>query len=187
MKENIIAMRYASGLMKLAMDRNDLEQVTKDLSLLADMLDYDSGEINVPELMAFLGSPIIPRIEKITLTDIICKKLGIGKTVSDLLNVLIEKRRVKIINLIEKQFAILVTEVRSVQQATIEAGQQLSDEQVNSIKKALEKATGKKVDVKVKVLTRLLGGARIYIQNRQIDGTLRSRLFGIRKQIKMST
>lgn len=176
MIENVIAMRYARALAELAAEQEAFDQTRDDLNLLADLLDPDRGELEESDLRDFLGSPTVPLAEKIKVTDVLCEKLQIGKLVSDFLNVLIRRYRILLTGRIAREFVKIASRLESIQTAHVESARLLGEEQINRLTQALETATGSKVRLEARVREDLLGGARIRIGDKLVDGTIAARL-----------
>lgn len=183
MKENIIARRYARGLIQHAVEQDELAKVRADLEALADLLDPDRGDISVPDLLTFLNSPTVALDEKIKLTDVVCEKLAIGKTVSDFLNVLIDRNRVALTGFITREFERISQDFETVRNAVVESARPLTEEDEKSIRDALREAAGCEVRLLVRNNPRLLGGVRVRMDDLLLDGSLLHRMERMRQQI----
>ncbi len=176
MIENVIAIRYAKGLAEIAHEQGALAAVQEDLEQLGDILDPNRGEISVPELVEFLGSPTVPPADKIQLTDVLCEKLSVGKTVSDFLNLLIHRHRVSLFSRILTEYCKLATKLEQIQTAQVETARPLTPAQEDKIRASLELATGAKVRLTVRVNPALLAGVRMRLGDQLLDGSLENRL-----------
>ena len=65
--------------------------------------------------------------------------------------------------------------------------QPLTAEQTRRLHEKLEKVTGRHIDLKTKVEPAVLGGIRLDIEGTELDGTVRSRLAGLRSSIAAAT
>ena len=63
----------------------------------------------------------------------------------------------------------------------------MTEQQAKSLHEKLEKLTGKTIDLKTKVDPAVLGGIRLDIEGTELDGTVRSRLAGLRSSIAAAT
>lgn len=183
MKENVIARRYARGLFEYAVEQDELAAVREHLESLADLLDPERGEISVPELLTFLRSPTVPMPEKIKLTDVICEKLSIGKTVSDFLNVLIQKNRIALTGFIAREFERISGQFETINNAVVESARPLTDEQIVAIREALAKALDGEVRILTRTNPRLIGGVRVQVEDLLFDGSLQHRLAKMDQQL----
>jgi F-type H+-transporting ATPase subunit delta len=176
MNESVIASRYANGLASHAREQNALEDVRADLNTLADLLDPERGEIAAAELPDLLASPAIPDADKIRITDTLCAKLEIGKIVSQFLNVLIRKKRINIVGEIARQYDRIASDLQGVANAVAESAAPLTPAQEEDLNAALARATGRRVQLSVRVDPELVAGLRVRLADRVIDGTLAGRL-----------
>lgn len=184
MKEAVIAARYARGLAECAHEKGELRQVREDVDILADLMDPNFGEISVPELLDFLRSPTIPQADKIKVTDVICEKMSIGKTVSDFLNVLIENNRIGITGLIARAFDRIAGEYEHTKIAEVESAKPLSDSHKKMLAEAIKEALGGEVRLLTKRNPELLGGLKVKIGDLLLDGSLSGRLERIEASLK---
>lgn len=182
-QEDIIAKRYAKGLAEHAMEAGKVDEVRADLEQLADLIDPYSGDYSVPELMDFLSTPVVTPQAKLDATDVILQKLGIGKIVSDFLNVLINHSRVGLIPQINRQFALLVADLTREHAATVFTARPLTADQSARLSEALGKALGAKVRLMTRVEPGLLAGARVEVDGNVVDGTVLGKLEGLKRQL----
>lgn len=176
MIENVIARRYARALAEVAVEKNEIEKTDADVIILADILDAEGGDISVPELMDYLGSPVIALEQKIKMTDVLCEKLQVGELVSEFLNVLIRKGRVPLMSRIAREYIRISSKIEEIVTADIESAYQLSEEQQQKVIKTLEKKAGKKVRLHTKINEKLLSGVRIKIGDTLLDGSIKGRM-----------
>ena len=59
----------------------------------------------------------------------------------------------------------------------------LSGEQMNALRQKLEQLTGKQIRLKQITDVSVLGGVRVELEGRQLDGTVRGRLSGISRKL----
>ena len=183
MIENVIARRYAKALAEVASEKNEIEKTTADVLTLADILDAEGGEVSVPELQDYLGSPVIALEQKIKTTDVLCKKLQVGELVSEFLNVLIRKGRVPLMTRIAREYIRIASKIEDIITAEVESALPLSKEQEDRIACALEKKVGRKVRLQVKMNEKLLSGIRAKIGDVLYDGSIRGRMDRIEAEL----
>ena len=70
-----------------------------------------------------------------------------------------------------------------IAEATVTAAVRLSDAQEEALKARLEALSGKTVLLKQKIDTGILGGLRVEIDGRLLDGTVMGRLADLRKKV----
>ena len=126
---------------------------------------------------------MVPPQAKFHATDAILAKLGIGKIVSDFLNVLILHSRIGLVPQIHRQFNILISDLTKEHVATVFTARPLSEDQSARLSEALGKALGGKVRLLMQVEPGLLAGARIEVAGQVIDGTVLGRLEGLKRTL----
>lgn len=184
MIETIIARRYAKGLSLVAQERGELQTVRKDLDALADLLDTDAGAYSLPELLDFLASPTVRLEDKIRLTDLICEKMGVGKTVSDFLNVLIEKHRVVLTGRMAREYDRIVAQIDAARAVWVESARPLDQAETKAVQEAAVKvAGGVDIQMRTRVNPRLLGGLRIFLDDTLIDTSVAARLEALKAHL----
>lgn len=183
MIETIIARRYAKGLSQVAKERDELLPVRADLDAIADLLDTDAGAYSLPELLDFLASPTVRLEDKIRLTDLICEKMGVGKTVSDFLNVLIEKHRVALTGHIAREYDRIVARIDEARSVWVESARPLDKAEAEAVRVAAAKVAGGEVQMRTRVNARLLGGVRVFLDDILIDTSIASRLEALKAHL----
>ncbi|MDR0867945.1 MAG: ATP synthase F1 subunit delta [Planctomycetota bacterium] len=184
MIQDVIAIRYAKGLVAAATEKKELERTHVDMLRLADILDPDAGDISVPELLDFLETPTVSLKDKIEMTDVLCEKLQIGKIVSEFLNVLLRHRRVGLISAIMRNYAEISMEFENIYEAQVQSAKRLDDADREQLIKSLEKKLGKKVRLMVGVNRGLIAGVRVKIGDMMLDETVKGRLARLRETLR---
>ena len=182
-QEDVIARRYAKGLAEHAAEEGKVEEVRRDLGSLADLVDPYTGDYNIPELVDFLGTPVAHTQAKLDVTDIIMEKIGIRKTVSDFLNVLILHRRISLLPRINRQFNLIVADLTNEHAATVLTAHPLTADQSARLAAALEKALKAKVRLVQQVEPGLVAGARIEVDGHLLDGTVVGKLESLKRKL----
>jgi F-type H+-transporting ATPase subunit delta len=170
-----IAEVYARALFDVAMEHDILDEVHDQLGQFADALDESR------DLQMFFFSPYFSSQEK---------KDGIGKLISGanehfvrFLELLAERHRMPAIFRIRKDFDELYAEERKLLPVTITSAVELDKKTVNGIGKKIEEQTGRKVELTTKVDPNVIGGLVMRVGNVVMDGSIRSRLERLRKQV----
>ena len=78
-------------------------------------------------------------------------------------------------------------QAHGILEATATTAVAMTEAQEKSLHEKLEKLTGKTIDLKTKVDAKVLGGIRLDIEGTELDGTVRSRLAGLRSSIAAAT
>ena len=98
--------------------------------------------------------------------------------------ILCEKHSVRLFPAIADEYLALYNEARGIIEAEALSAVALDGVTLKRLKDKLERVTGKKVTVKNTVDKSLLGGIKLRYMGRQLDGTLKTKLEGIEKNLK---
>ena len=86
-----------------------------------------------------------------------------------------------------RAYRLRYNEAHGILEATAVSAVPLTAEQTRRLHEKLEKVTGRHIDLKTKVEPAVLGGIRLDIEGTELDGTVRSRLAGLRSSIAAAT
>ena len=95
-----------------------------------------------------------------------------------------ENRRLGLLGEVRKQFEALKNEREGVVEADLQSAFELSGAQLAELVAALEKRTGRKVRAQVHIDKTLIGGVRVVIGDKVIDGSVRAQLGTLESALK---
>ena len=163
------ARRYATAMLQLAKERDEVEDIMNDMDLIRNTV---SGS---RELMLLLRSPIVKSSDK----EQVLKKL-FGERVTEpmrlFLDLLVKKDREDLIGQIAEAFIALYNDYKGIIVVEVASAQDLSDKQQADLQKSLENRTGKTVRMNLKVDESLKGGLTVRIEDTVIDGSVKNKL-----------
>jgi F-type H+-transporting ATPase subunit delta len=102
----------------------------------------------------------------------------------NLLRVLAENKRIELLPEIHAQFEALKNEREGVVEAEVHSAFELTDAQVADLVQRLEKKTGRKVRAQVHVDRELIGGVKVILGDKVIDGSARAQLGALETALK---
>ena len=180
MQDTSVVRRYAVALLNHAKKAGTVDAITADMKSLADAI-AQSGQ-----LAAFLNHPLIAGEKKKALVD---KAFGgmVSATVVDFVKLLIDKRRIDALQLVIAEFVALVREYKNIAAAEVVTAVPLTDAQCKALEAALEKRTGKDIEIHAIVDASVMGGVSVRIGDTILDGTVRSQLERLREQLINTT
>jgi len=129
-----------------------------------------------PALNSIFRSPAYGVDAKREILKEIIGKLGVSATVANFLQLVLDRNRIGFLPQIVESFSSFADELSGVIRPTLSSGLPLEAGQVEGIKAALEKSTGKKVVLDVQVDPALIGGVVTKIGGTVYDGSVRTQL-----------
>jgi len=157
--------RYALSIYDTGKQENKLDDIQKGLESIKSL--YKS----VKEFKYLLLTKKIDSKNKITILEETLRNYCSGYVIG-LMSVIIENGDSKyLISIIERFFIILENEsdIVNVKMITSEA---LSDQDLNSLSQNIEKQLGKKISFKHEQDPQILGGIKLMIGNKVVDGSI---------------
>ena len=176
MKSREIACRYAEALHSLACEEDRIEEVEKGYR------EVLSAVAEVPEFDGFFTHLLVPREAKMKLLKTAFPELS--PYLFNLFFLLVRNRRENYLGLIYKEFITLCAEAEGVMQAVATIARKLSTTDHTRLVSCLGRAMGCQIELEEKVDPSLLGGVRIEINGKVIDGTLRAKLGGLKNLLE---
>ena len=102
----------------------------------------------------------------------------------NLLRVLAENKRIELLPEIRTQFEALKDEREGVVEAQVHCAFELTAAQLADLVQRLEKKTGRKVRSRVSIDQELIGGVRVVLGDKVIDGSVRAQLAALETALK---
>lgn len=173
------ARRYATALLELAKERDEVEAVLDDMSFINSTIQ-DSDE-----LVQFLRSPIIKFDDKQAVLE---KLFGdeVQESTGKFLQLLARKNRVNMLDQAARAFIESYNEYAGIIEVQVSVAHALSDSQRKALHKNLEEKTSKKVNLTIHVDESLRGGMAVRIDDTVIDGTVKHKLQELEEQLMAS-
>lgn len=169
------ARRHAQAVFQLAMERQELEKWRADLRQIAELLQD-------PQVAAFLEAPKLHLQEKVKLVD-----AGLGDVnplAKNLAYLLVSKGRLRLAGDILREYERMVDAHYGIEHAEVSSVVPLEEADKEKLQSRLGEVTGKKVMLKTAIDPSLMGGLVVKIGDHLIDGSLRTRLEELKKNLK---
>jgi F-type H+-transporting ATPase subunit delta len=170
-----IARVYSDALFESAKDSGKLDTLQEQLGQFAEALDQSR------DMQVYFFSPYFSSAEK---------REGIAKVVSgaepefvNFLELLVEKHRMPAIFRIRRRFDALCAEENKELAVTVTSAVKLDQNVVSEIGEAIEKQTGRKVELASNVDDAILGGLVLRVGNMVLDASVRNQLEKLRKNV----
>jgi F-type H+-transporting ATPase subunit delta len=167
---NAIARRYAKALVQLGAEEGAVEKFNAELAA------FNTTLADNPGLGSILKSPAYDLDAKREILREVIGRLALSGTVANFVQLLLDRARIGFLPQIAESYSAFADELSGVIRPTLASGLPLSEGQVDEIRGALEKSTGKKVLLKVEVDPSLIGGVVTKIGDKLFDGSVRTQL-----------
>jgi len=174
-RQDPAAKRYAQALIELAREENALDAWVVDL-------DAPQALVVEPTVSQYLQSANVGEASKFATID-----QGLedsAPAVRNLAKLLTRKRRIAIADQIVDAYKDLVNEERGIAEATVTTAQPLDDAGRSAVIAAVQRSTGaREVSLTEQTDREIIGGAIIQMGDHIIDGSVRTRLGGLKRSI----
>jgi F-type H+-transporting ATPase subunit delta len=169
------ARRYAQAVFELALENRELEKWFDDLTLLSD-------SVSNQEFLDFLSQPRVTNEEKIR---VVRDALGdsVGPLALNLMSLLATKNIAHILPGITDQYQELLDAQQGIERAEAVTAIPLDDDEQRRVTEMLSAMSGRDVRLTTRVDAEILGGMIIRIDDRVMDGSTRSRLQAMRREL----
>ena len=171
------AQRYARALAELALEEDSATKVRKELE--AFLSDFQKEK----ELKLFLTSRVFGSAERKEALGKILESKKLSKLTKNFLEVLARQNRFLVFENIVRQFGNILDEKKNLTTAHILSAASLSKPTQAELKSRLEDATGKNLNIEFETDESLLGGVVTRIGNQIFDGSVRTQLNLLKKQM----
>jgi len=169
MANETLARRYAGAVFALAREQDVIDRVGTDLAMLADAILSDRTT------RAFFVAPVIDRKEK---ERVLAQSFDgrVHELALYTVLLLVRKRRETLLGGVIAQYRELEMASRGARPLTVTTALPLAPQQLRSLVAELEERYGTRFDVTEKIDPSLIGGVRIMMGDRRIDGSVAGRL-----------
>jgi F-type H+-transporting ATPase subunit delta len=167
---NAIARRYARALFHLASEQGTVEQYYTELKAFSDAMESSPS---VGEIFAAPGYGIEA---KRGIVKSLVGPLNLSRMTADFLLLLLDKKRMEALPWITAEYRSFADDAAGIVRTSVTSALPLSETQVQGMRQALEKATGKTVVMSVAEDPVLIGGVVTRIGDKIFDGSIRTQL-----------
>ena len=176
MQNETVARRYATAVFNLAKDANAVDAVGRDLRAAVDAI-YGQDDVR-----RFYLSPVFGRKKK---EDVLLGVFDgrVGDIAVHTLLLLVRKRREALLQPIAVEYAKLALAAAGREPLEVVSARPLDPAELDGIVARLSKQYGKAFDVTQRTDPALLGGMRLTMGDRRIDGSLAGRLDELSREL----
>ena len=170
------AKMYGGSLYSLAVEEKLEAELLDELEAVADLFRQNS------DYMRLLNMQNLPKKERCALLDEAFRG-NVHPYVLNFMKLLCENGTLRELRGCARAYRMCYNKANGIAEATAVCAKALTAEQTEALRQKLEKVSGKKVDLTVKVDAGILGGIRVEMDGVQLDGSVRKSLEGLRSSI----
>ena len=174
MAKKVYTQRYAQAVFEIALETKELDRWQSDLRRIASLAEDDT-------LVAFLESPKIQFDDKAKLLSEQLK--DVNSLVLNLVYLLAARGILRSLGDIANDYQQLLNSYRGIETAEVFTATDLEEKDKQRLAEHLSAIVGKKVTLKTEVEPRLIGGVIAKIGGKLLDGSTRSKLDALRKEL----
>jgi F-type H+-transporting ATPase subunit delta len=173
------AIPYAQALIEIGREQSILGDVLEQMEAIHRLVEESR------DFRLFFLSPSIDPGEKYRIVE---NLLGdrLNRTVLGFLRIVFRKKREPLFDNILDRFAAFKDETENRIRVHVRSAKELPGDLREKLTSRIGASTGKQVVLEASVDPDLLGGAIIRVGDRRVDGSVRSRLRELRKQLRSS-
>ena len=170
MSAGTLARRYAKALIQIAEESGKADGFTAELKTLAEGWETSS------DLRDIFENPAVNTETRRKVLDAILSKAGTSESVGNTLRILADRQRLRILPDLAEAYAQLAQEKAGRVSAKVTTAAPMPAAYFESLRGALEKVTGKSVDIEKSEDPALIAGIVTRVGDIVFDGSLRNRL-----------
>jgi F-type H+-transporting ATPase subunit delta len=173
---NEVAERYAQGLFELARETDTIREKKEQAALILKALAEN------PELLVFLRAVKVTKDEKKNLIASVFADAADTDTIN-LIKLLIDKGRIGYFREIFQEFVRLADDELGIATAVVESARELKAEDIERIRLALVKKTGREIIMTTKINPELIAGIKVTVGNNVTDITMKTKIDSMKEAL----
>lgn len=178
MKVSQLANRYAKSIFEVAAETKTHEKTLAELRALAETLNKE------PEVLEFLGSPVVKSEERERVLEAALKNGGASEQIHQLLLLLARNNRFAAFPEIVEAYQGLVDDENGVVRGIVRSAANLGPAERQTILDTVEKVVKKKVIMTYKIDPAVIGGLVAQVGSYTFDDSLDSHLTRMNEELK---
>lgn len=167
---------YAEALFEIAVENKCMDEFSVALKQILELLEENK------EYTEFLASPALPLSERLEAIDEAFGKMP--EEIVSFLKLLVENGHVKELSECINEFFGLEMLLKNSMTVTVYSSIDLTEAQKEKLVKNLKNKYGKTVNAEYKTDKSLIGGIKIVMEDKVLDGSIEKRLQSLKEVIK---
>jgi F-type H+-transporting ATPase subunit delta len=177
-KNQSISRRYAKALLMIGKTDGKADTYKNELNDFAELFATESS------LERVINNPLYNKTERKKVLATVIDKLNISSVMGSFLRLLFDKGRFVFLSSINEFYQKLADDLKGVARASLVSANELSNESIDKIRKALSRKTGKEIILDIKTDPSLIGGVVTKIGDLVLDGSIKTQLLNMRESLK---
>ena len=173
---SIVANRYAAAMIDLAEKQDLLDTVETNLYLIKNVVDTS------PEFREFIDHPLINVKDKKEVLENIFKE-NILPCTMNLIRLLADNKRLYLLGIIAGYYNKILCKKRNIDTAEVITAISIDETTINKVKEKLEKMFDKQIKIKLSVDKEIIAGMIVKIDDKIIDGSIKTKFENMKKQL----
>ena len=165
---------YAEALFELAVQANVTQETSEGVETVISAL------MQMPEYRALLASPAISKEERLAALDTAFRG-KIPDILLAILRMMVSRGHVSALSGMARDYEELARGYRGESMAVVTSAVPLKEAETVALREKLEKKLARKITLQCQVNPDLIGGIRVEVDGRVIDGSIRNKLDEIRE------
>ena len=170
------ANAYAAGLYELALEREKVSSFQEEMKEVLRLFRDN------PELLETLSSYSLPEESLNALVDKVFGGLK-NKEIPAFLKLLMLKHEIIHFEIIASSFNNLCNDYCGIKEGIVYSAEKLSEAEIKKIEKSIGERLSSKVELENHVDNRLIGGVKVYVDDKVFDGTILGKIERLRSSL----
>ncbi|NWG75551.1 MAG: ATP synthase F1 subunit delta [Rubrivivax sp.] len=178
MREQVVAKRYAKALLLIGKEQGVLQTIKEDLTKIVAL--YEDHET----FRRVMCDPVYVREKRKSILEEVSNRLGISPLCKRFLYLLVDKERIRYIPAILEAYTRLEDESAGRVRARIESAYALEEDDVETLRRALERRLAKEVILELDTVPELIGGIVCRVDGMVFDGSVRTQVETLKSTLR---
>ena len=173
-----IVERYSRALLDLSKEQNLSEKINDEIQIIKSLISKNQ------DLNKVLESPILSRSEQKLVVNKVLQKANASELLVNFFSVVCMNRRSSLMSKICERYIDMYNNNIGILRAEIVSSKELSDTEFVAIEQNIEKSSGSKINLISTIDHSILGGYVLKIGSLMLDGSIKSKLQGLKASIR---
>ncbi|RGY01296.1 ATP synthase F1 subunit delta [Blautia sp. OF03-15BH] len=171
---------YGESMYELALSEGLSGEILEEMKVIRRLFQEN------PDYVHLLSESSIPGNERIDLIETAFGKQA-ERYLVNFIKLLCEKNLLREFGGCCDEYLRRYNQDNGIAEATATSAVPLTEAQAEALKQKLEKLSGKKISLSLKTNPSLLGGVRVELEGKELDGTVKGRLDGLSRKLDSLT